>query len=191
MMASLDLKHAWKRLQGVVFTSCLASVVLMNAAVVRAQTLTVLYSFKGGSDGSTPFGGLVRDSSGNLYGTTNVGGTSSLGTVFKVDSSGKETLLHSFSGGSDGANPVAGVIRDSAGNLYGATPSGGSSNDGTVFKLDATGKEIILHSFGGGAGGSIPERGVIRDAAGNLYGTTEFGGDHTCGNGSGCGIVSN
>jgi len=189
IVPSRDSKRVRKFAERLVRVTALVSTLGMAIPAAQAQTLTVLYSFKGGSDGSTPFGSLVRDSAGDLYGTTKQGGTSSLGTVFRVESSGKETVLYSFAGGNDGASPTAGVVRDSAGNLYGATPSGGSANAGTVFKLDASGKETVLHSFGGGPGGSIPERGVIRDSAGNLYGATEFGGDHACGNGSGCGIV--
>jgi uncharacterized repeat protein (TIGR03803 family) len=140
---------------------------------------TVLYTFTGPPDGANPYGGLVMDSSGNLYGTTYVGGASAFGSVFKVDSSGHETVLYSFTGGTDGANPRAGLIRDAAGNLYGTTVGGGADGDGTVFKLDSSGNESVLHSFAGypkdGAG---PFGGLIRDAAGAFYGTTNAGGHY-------------
>jgi uncharacterized repeat protein (TIGR03803 family) len=137
---------------------------------------TVLYNFTGGADGGTPYGGVIRLPSGTIYGTTLAGGGANLGVVFSLDASGRETVLHSFQGGSDGASPYAGVISDAAGNLYGTTFSGGSSNGGTVYKLTAVGEETILHSFTGKADGGNPYAGVISDAAGNLYGTTYGGG---------------
>jgi uncharacterized repeat protein (TIGR03803 family) len=84
----------------------------------------VLYSFTGGEDGNSPYSGVIRDSSGNLYGTTYKGGNAGYGVVYKLDSAGHETVLYSFSGGTDGLGPSAGVIRDSAANLYGTTGSG-------------------------------------------------------------------
>ena len=110
-------------------------------------TETVLYSFAGTPDGANPVASLVRDTAGNLYGTTQYGGPSGSGTVFKLDTTGKETVLYSFTGTPDGANPVAGLIRGAAGNFYGTTYYGGTSGNGTVFKLDANGKETLLHSF--------------------------------------------
>ena len=94
----------------------------------------MLYSFTGGADGGDPHAGLIRDASGNLYGTTVRGGDSNFGTVFKVDSTGKETVLHSFAG-PEGQNPLGGLVRDAAGNLYKTTYGGGASNFGTIFKL--------------------------------------------------------
>jgi uncharacterized repeat protein (TIGR03803 family) len=146
---------------------------------------TLLYSFAGGTDGSQPYAGLVRDGAGNLYGTTYWGGHFGYGTVFKLDATGEETVLYSFAG-ADGANPVAGLIRDMAGNLYGTTSSGGTVGDGTVFELDPSGKETVLHSFAGyPTDGWSPMAPVIRDSAGNLYGTTA---DY-CFDGYGCGKV--
>jgi uncharacterized repeat protein (TIGR03803 family) len=97
---------------------------------------TVLYSFTGGSDGGYPLWVvLVRDSAGNLYGTTNGGGASGAGVVFKVNAAGNETVLHSFTGGADGGNPYAGVILGPEGNLYGTTAFGGETNAGVVFEI--------------------------------------------------------
>jgi uncharacterized repeat protein (TIGR03803 family) len=136
---------------------------------------TVLYSFTGGADGASPQAGLLRDSAGNLYGTT-YGGAYGAGVVFKLDTTGAETVLYSFTGGADGASPTAGVVRDSADNLYGTTYKGGAYNWGTVFKLDTTGAETVLHSFTGGADGAYPFAGLVRDSSGNLYSTTVEGG---------------
>jgi uncharacterized repeat protein (TIGR03803 family) len=105
------------------------------------------------------------------------------------------TVLHSFKGGTDGESPVAGLVRDAAGNLYGTTEYGGGGTCftgdgcGTVFKVDTTGKETVLHSFTGGADGAFPLAGLILDEAGNLYGTTEYGGNLACNSGVGCGTV--
>ena len=137
----------------------------------------MLYSFTGGGDGGFPYGSLIRDSAGNLYGTTNGGGASGAGVVFKLDTSGHETVLYSFTGGADGGYPLAGVIRDSAGNFYGTTNGGGASGAGVVFKIDTSGNETALYSFTGGADGGFPLWVVLaRDSAGDLYGTTAGGG---------------
>src|ERR1022692_4939538 len=137
---------------------------------------TVLYSFTGGADGGDPYAGVIGDSAGNLYGTTYRGGTTGKGTVYKVDSAGHETVLYTFTGGADGGGPFAGVIRDSAGNLYGTTHGGFMAGAGVVYKLDTTGHETVLYTFKGGADGGYPYAGVIGDSAGNLYGTTNYGG---------------
>jgi len=138
---------------------------------------TVLYNFTGGADGGFPLGGLIRDSAGNLYGTTNGGGASGAGVVFKLDTSGNETVLYNFTGGADGGFPLGGLIRGSAGNLYGTTNGGGASGAGVVFKVDTSGNETVLYSFTGGADGGYPLWVVLaRDSAGNLYGTTAGGG---------------
>jgi uncharacterized repeat protein (TIGR03803 family) len=136
---------------------------------------TVLHSFAGGSDGAYPQAGLIADATGNLYGTTEQGGTYGYGVVFKLTAGGSETILYSFSGGTDGAYPFASLIFDSAGNLYGTTTEGGASGLGVVFKLGTDGTESVLHSFGGSDGAS-PYAGVVMDKAGDLYGTTEGGG---------------
>jgi uncharacterized repeat protein (TIGR03803 family) len=138
---------------------------------------TVLYSFTGGADGGTPYAGLIKDSTGILYGTAFGGGTAGNGVIFKLDTSSTYTVLHSFAGGTgDGQNPVAGLVQDPAGNLYGTTLGGGGSHQGTIFKVDANSNETLLYSFTGGADGAQPEGSLIVDSAGNLYGTTFFAG---------------
>jgi uncharacterized repeat protein (TIGR03803 family) len=137
---------------------------------------TVLHNFTGGADGGNPFAGVIRDARGNLYGTTNIGGSANAGTVYKVDPASHETVLYSFTGGLDGGHPEAGVILDPAGNLYGTTQQGGAAGWGVVYELDTSGNETVLYSFAGMPDGGYPEAGVIRDAAGTLYGTTYYGG---------------
>jgi uncharacterized repeat protein (TIGR03803 family) len=181
------------------------SIALFLAALVsypaQGQTFTVLYSFTGGDDGRSPSADLVSDAAGNLYGTTGYGGTHSCsfglgcGIVFKLSPGGTQTVLYDFTGGSDGAQP-AGLVRDAAGNLYGTTAVGGdlscgfSSGCGTVFKLSPGGVLIVLHTFTGPPDGEAPGSRLIRDAAGNLYGTTSYGGDAACASATGnCGTV--
>jgi uncharacterized repeat protein (TIGR03803 family) len=152
----------------------------------------ILYKFKGTPDGYFPGALLVKDPAGNLYGTTYLGGAKGIGAVFKLDTKGKETILHSFAGppdgGGDGAFSYDGVIRDGAGNLYGVTFEGGAYGAGVVYKLDSGGKETLLYSFPGGADGANPDSVLLFDSQGNLYGTTENGGNSECG-GTGCGVV--
>jgi len=164
---------------------------------------TVLYTFKGGTDGGYPSGPIVRDAAGNLYGETAYGGDLNCysphgcGTVFKLDPAGKKTVLHIFTGtGGDGEHPWSGVVRDNNGNLYGATVEGGTGPNctsaengcGTIYKVDKTGKETILHSFTG-SGADFPPiyAALALDEKGNIYGTTPEGGNQNCG--SGCGAV--
>jgi len=147
------------------------------------------HNFTGTADGGGPYGGLLRDEARNLYGTTSYGGAHHHGTVFKLDDAGKESVLYSFEGGTDGATPYSGLTSDAKGNLYGTTAFGGAFSQGTVFKLDITGKETVLHNFSGGVDGAYPFAGVVMDKAGNLYGTTTQGGQPTCDYGNGCGTV--
>ncbi len=140
--------------------------------------ITVLHSFSGGTDGGNPFAGLLMDGNGNLYGTTEYGGAFNNGTAFKIDTSGNETVLHSFSGGADGGVPLAGLITDGSGNLYGTSFRGGALHNGTVFKLDSSGNETVLYSFSGGADGGSPAAGLMKDSKGNLYGTAGGGIDN-------------
>jgi uncharacterized repeat protein (TIGR03803 family) len=166
----------------------------------------VLYRFTGNPDGRSPNGQLIADNAGNLYGTTEFGGGSDNGTVFELSppttKGGKwtETVLHSFTGGSDGSAPNAGLVFDQHGNLYGTTFGGGNCHYdcGVVFRLSASHNsggawtETVLHAFGGALSrdGGNPTGSLVFDKAGNLYGTTELGGDITCTNSPGpCGVV--
>jgi uncharacterized repeat protein (TIGR03803 family) len=143
---------------------------------------TVLHRFAGSPDGATPYAGLVLDGQGNMYGTTYGGGTAGHGAVFKVDSSGNETVLYSFTGTPDGANPYGGLVLDAEGNLYGTTYGGGAAGYGTLFEINATSNETVLHSFGSTKGdGKYPYAGLVLDALGDLYGTTTHGGAHNKG----------
>lgn len=151
--------------------------------------MNVLYAFQGGSDGYGPYGGIIMDGMGNLYGTTlNGGGTGcggfGCGTVFKISPDGTETVLYAFQGGTDGSIPANGVVADGAGNLYGTIEAG----EGAVFKVTPDGTETLLHSFQGGKDGADPESGVVLDKAGSLYGTTYYGGAAGC-QAKGCGVV--
>jgi uncharacterized repeat protein (TIGR03803 family) len=168
---------------------CCARVAILYVVVIsgipsaQAETYQLLFQFRAGVDGSAPWAGLVSDSSGNFYGTTSADGAFDSGVVFRLSPAGKETVLHGFSGsGGDGEFPLAGLVRDAAGNLYGTTSDGGIYGGvcggfgcGTVFKVDKTGKETALYSFTGDPDGSNPYAGLVRDAAGNLYGTTRWG----------------
>ncbi len=150
-------------------------------------TYTVLYSLGGFSgDGENPVAALIQGSDGNLYGTTSAGGASGNGTVFKFNpTAGTETVLYSFAGSpSDGQAPYAGVIQGSDGNLYGTTPAGGASGNGTVFEFNLTAlTETVLYSFAGGPNddGQAPYAGVIEGTDTNLYGTTVLGGPTNAG----------
>jgi uncharacterized repeat protein (TIGR03803 family) len=150
----------------------------------------VLHNFAG-PDGTTPRANLIMHADGSLYGTTAFGGNSQdcgdnslsgCGVVFKLIGE-KETVLHRFTGGADGASPQAGLVMDANGILYGTATGGGSAGGGVVFKLVGT-KETVLHNFTGGKDGDNPS-GLLLDAAGNLYGTDAYGGDTDCG----CGVV--
>jgi uncharacterized repeat protein (TIGR03803 family) len=156
------------------------SITCLIAAACLAQaqppTETVIYSFSTFPYGANPYAPLIRNSAGDLFGTTSQGGEADVGIVFDLGPSGKETILHSFQGGSDGANPYSGLLLGSGGNLYGTTYQGGASNAGTVYEVSASGEETVLYSFTGGADGGNPYAGVVADSSGNLYGTAYNGG---------------
>jgi uncharacterized repeat protein (TIGR03803 family) len=155
--------------------------------VTAAGKEMLLYSFgEAPTDGTQAVASLLRDSKGNLYGTTENGGASFAGTVFKLDKARKETLLFSFNGGTTGNNPVAGLVMDAKGNLYGTAESGGLGsfgNGGIVFKIDTAGHESTLYNFCSVTSctdGWTPKAGLIL-WKGNLYGTTRAGGTHDFG----------
>jgi uncharacterized repeat protein (TIGR03803 family) len=170
-------------------------VMLTVAQPAPAQTYTVIHSFGiETSDGAIPGAQLIADAAGNLYGTTTVGGADNCGTVFKLNSTGVETVLYNFTCGNDGQVPEGGLFRDPAGNLYGTTLYGGTSGDGTfrdgfgtVFKLDTDNVLTTLHNFMGGTDGQYPSSRVV-SVNGDLYGTTPVGGGSKCG-GKGCGTI--
>jgi uncharacterized repeat protein (TIGR03803 family) len=145
----------------------------------RAGRLTLLYSFAGGaSDGCHPYGSVVRDEAGNLYGTTYRCGSDDWGTIWKVSRKGKETILHNFTGFvSDGCLPVAGVNRDSKGNLYGVASGCAGHSYGALYELSTSGKLTLLHSFDG-TDGAGPRGEVLRTPQGMLFGTSTGGGTH-------------
>jgi uncharacterized repeat protein (TIGR03803 family) len=142
----------------------------------NGSTLTTLHNFAG-SDGRYPAAGLIQGTDGYLYGTTSQGGASNYGTVFKISSNGSTfTTLHSFTAGSDGAGPEAGLIQGTDGYLYGTTINGGPSGEGTIFKIGTGGGAYAtLHSFAG-SDGANPYTGLIQATDGHLYGTTAQGG---------------
>jgi uncharacterized repeat protein (TIGR03803 family) len=168
-----------------------------------AADVTVLHTFTGGKDGSYPDGSLTADANGNFYGTTQIGGAYGGGTVFELsptpDGKWRFSVLYTFTGGTDGGNPLGSLVFDAAGNAYATVSSGGANGLGAVFELSppahsAPGKpwdEKVLYSFQGGSDGDQPHGSLIFDAAGNLYGTTVYGGKlHIgCSPNHGCGTV--
>lgn len=160
--------------------------VVATGTRVAAQQEKVLHAFaENGKDGFTPLGGLVFDKAGNLYGATCQGGTYNMGTVYQMApiSGGlwSEHVIHNFEpSAGDGSCPSSSLIIDQAGNLYGTAPEGGAESVGIVFELSPkTGggwSDRILHTFSNkGTDGKVPYGGLVMDAAGNLYGTTQFG----------------
>lgn len=153
--------------------------------VTESGDETILYHFQGLDDGNWPYGGLIRDEQGNLYGTSQAG-TGGWGTVFKLDPLGNFTVLHTFTGGSGGGSPITTLTRDASGTLYGTTFFGGGTdcpgNDGcgTVFALTRSGQFRVLHSFIG-TDGFWPSAALTLVPSGELYGTTNGGGAHNSG----------
>jgi uncharacterized repeat protein (TIGR03803 family) len=169
-------------------------IALLTAASSFAGTFKTVFSFNF-HDGSNPNGGLISDSEGNFYGTTQFGGpTYNRGVVFKLTPEGKETILYSFTGQTDGGIPIGRLISDSAGNFYGITSSGGdpTCSCGTVFELTKNGKLKTLHAFLGGSDGAQnqgqAELGLVM-VNGALYGSASFGGVAGCDGSLGCGVI--
>jgi uncharacterized repeat protein (TIGR03803 family) len=168
------------------------------AQPAQAQTYSVLYTFTGGTDGGSPYSGVIFDDSGNLYGTTAGAGDVSAcgafhgcGVVYKLDPAGNETVLHTFEGNLDGRQPQWGnLFRDKAGDLLDTTLYGGMNGNiglGTIYALTATGEEVIVHRFQGGPNdGEEPQTGLFEDKDGTFYGTTAAGGSGPYGD---CGTV--
>lgn len=147
-------------------------------SITKTGTYATLYSFKGGvDDGQTPYGAVVFDTSGNLYGTAFGGGVDNAGVVYKLSAGGGgETVLHHFlRNGTDGINPYAGLIRFK-GSFYGTTRQGGSANLGTVFKVTPAGAENVVYEFAVTADGHYPFGGLVQGADKALYGLTDAGG---------------
>lgn len=156
----------------------IAAIAITCAPAKADVILSTLVNFNG-PNGDYPKAGLIADAVGNLYGTTT--GTKILpginydGTVYKISAGTHAfTTVYSFSGANDG-NPVAGLITDAAGNLYGTTPNGGANNNGTVFKISAGTNALTTLATFNGTNGKNPYGGLIADAAGNLFGTTQYG----------------
>lgn len=185
----------------------LAIPALVVAQNVKALNYTILYAFTG-ADGTSPLAAVVQDSQGNLYGTTAAGGNlgtcsnfygAGCGVVFKLSPSGAQTVLHAFTGGTDGAEPMGTLLLGPGGNLYGTAYSGGdvhcvgggSGGCGVLFKIDSHGNYSVLHTFESGAADGNGPRSLVQDSAGNLYGGTDFGGGGSaCLSGQiGCGVV--
>jgi len=153
---------------------------ILSAGAQSGVVFTSLYSFTGGNDGAIPMAVMVQGSDSNFYGTTFNGGTNGVGTVFKINSKGVLTSMHSFTNGNEGANPQAGLLQGSDGKFYGTTSLGGTNYAGTVFKISTNGA-LTSYLFTGGNHGSEPVAGLVRGSNGNFYGTTELGGASGCG----------
>jgi uncharacterized repeat protein (TIGR03803 family) len=159
---------------------------LFSASSEAKRTYTVLHNFAGApSDGAYSYGSVRFDDAGNLYGTTNQGGASDAGVIFKIATDGTETILHSFDGAAGGANPRGGVtIIQSTGDLYGTASSGGTSSNcgsggcGVLYRLSADGEFTMLHNFDGSSDGSFPVGRMIRDRLGNFYGAAAYSGSN-------------
>jgi uncharacterized repeat protein (TIGR03803 family) len=156
--------------------------VFMLSPRAKKAKLTTLYAFEGTPDAASPYGGLIADTSGNLYGTTYYGGANGLGTVFELVKRGgnvyRERVLYSFRGGNDGSSSTSTLVFGAPRHLYGTTSAGGGSCDcGTIFELETkSGKEKVLHVFGASGDGAYPYYGLTKDSSGNFYGTTVAGG---------------
>jgi uncharacterized repeat protein (TIGR03803 family) len=188
-VASIPDINLYARKPAVALFAVIAAI-LTIASTAHAQTLTVLHTFTGEPDGRYPVAGLAMDAAGNVYGTTDFGGTNDQGLVFKVAHKASGwvfTPLYSFQGGADGSNPIGGVTVGPDGNLYGAVSEGGEHGKGAVYKLTPPASfncrtlfcpwtKTPLYQFTGGADGAYPEGTPIFDRSGNLYGTAVSGG---------------
>jgi uncharacterized repeat protein (TIGR03803 family) len=173
----------------------------LAAQAHAASDVTVLHAFSGNKDGAYPDSNLTADAAGNFYGTTQIGGVFGAGTVFELspipNGKWRFTLLYTFTGGTDGGNPLGSLVFDATGNAYSTVSSGGANGFGAVFELTPPahpnrGKawtEKVLYSFQAGSDGALPFGNVVFDAAGNIFGTTSIGGHSHVGCLAGCGTI--
>jgi uncharacterized repeat protein (TIGR03803 family) len=165
------------------FLFSVTTAIVTSASTAPAATFTTLINFNGTDGGLPQYDYLVQGFDGNIYGTTQLGGTNNAGAVYKFTPGGTLTSLYSFcaqANCADGAEPVAGLVQGSDGNLYGTTQTGGASGFGTIFKITSTGTLTTLHSFSG-TDGANPLSNLILAADGNFYGTTANGGTNSSG----------
>src|SRR5579859_3147404 len=174
-------RRIWHSASNVLLIS--AAVALTTIVAWAASTTKLVYSFAGNADGEYTDTELVRDSAGNLYGSSVQGGIYGGGTVFQVTPAGVHAVLYNFTGGADGGEPYKGVTLDAQGNLYGTAVTGGGGSCeggcGVAFKLTNAGgvwTQTVIHTFTGGNDGSGPGSPVAIDKQGNVYGTTPTGG---------------
>jgi uncharacterized repeat protein (TIGR03803 family) len=160
----------------------------LAAGGFRERDVNTIYSFRGQPDGSFPYGALLFDPSGNIYGTTYYGGTNGIGAVYKLSpqpvGEWTEEVIYSFQEGADGNSPISNLVLDKAGNLYGTTSEGGLGS-GTIYKLSPAGggkwAETVVHAFEGPPDGGFAYNGMVVDAFGNFYGATVHGGENNDG----------
>ncbi len=161
-------------------SSAKATLTVVPAAAPSAA-LTELRFFSGSGDGAFPYAGLIQAKDGNLYGTTDGGGSSFYGTIFRMTLSGGLTPLYSFMDGTSGANPYARLVLGTNGNFYGTTSQGGLNSYGTLFRMTTGGNVVFLYSFTGGTDGADPQTGLTQGADGNFYGVSTQGGANSFG----------
>lgn len=168
---------------GNLFGTCYAGASIAGAypqgclwKVSNAGVFSVVHTFTGGVDGADPFASPTFDANGNMFGTTGYGGANFDGTLWKVDTNGVFSVVHTFSGTSDGSIPGSTVTFDPSGNMFGTASSGGANSFGTVWEITNKGVFTVLKNFNGGDG-DTPEGTPLLDANGNLFGTTVSGGN--------------
>ena len=162
-------------------TATLISVALSAARAQATATLTTLHSFTGGTDGDSPYAGLVQGRDGNFYGTTSGGGANGYGSVFQITAAGQLNTLYSFTGGTDEEAPETALVQGSDGNFYGTTYGVNVAGGGTIFQITAAGALTTLHQFRFANHREFIRAALIQGGDGNFYGTTLAGGDYAYG----------